>query len=72
MTTEQKISSHLVPEQLRVRQATSEFKDFALIWWNELATLGLQPHIWDELKQQCVKDLFPLLINVIYIRNYNA
>jgi hypothetical protein len=50
MTVEQKFSSHLVPEQHRVRQATSEFKDFALIWWNELATLGLQPHIWDVLK----------------------
>jgi hypothetical protein len=44
MTIEQKFSSHLVPEQHHVRQATSEFKDFALIWWNELATLGLQPH----------------------------
>jgi hypothetical protein len=32
MTAEQKFSSHLVPEQHRVRQATSEFKDFALIW----------------------------------------
>jgi hypothetical protein len=50
MTVEQKFSSHLVPEQHRVRQATSEFKDFALIWWNELATLGLQPHTWDRLK----------------------
>jgi hypothetical protein len=50
MTVEQKFSSHLVPEQHRVRQATSEFKIFALIWWNELATLGLQPHTWDELK----------------------
>jgi hypothetical protein len=50
MTAEQKFSSHLVSEQHRVRQATSEFKDFALIWWNELATLGLQPHTWDGLK----------------------
>jgi hypothetical protein len=50
MTVEQKFSSHLVPEQHRVRQATSEFKDFSLIWWNELATLGLQPHTWDGLK----------------------
>ena len=36
MTVEQKFSSHLVPERHRVRQATSEFKDFAIIWWNEL------------------------------------
>jgi hypothetical protein len=32
MTVEQKFSAHLVPEQHRVRQATSEFKDFAIIW----------------------------------------
>jgi hypothetical protein len=32
MTVKQKFSSHLVPEQHCVRQATSEFKDFALIW----------------------------------------
>jgi hypothetical protein len=50
MTVEQKFSSHLVTEQHCVRQATSEFKDFALIWWNELATLGLQQHTWDGLK----------------------
>jgi hypothetical protein len=31
MTVEQKISSHRVPEQYRVRQAIGEFKDFALI-----------------------------------------
>jgi hypothetical protein len=50
MTVEQKFSSRLVTEQHRVRQATSEFKDFALIWWNKLATLMLQPHTWDGLK----------------------
>jgi hypothetical protein len=50
MTVEQKFISHLVPEQHRVRQATSEFKDFSLISWNELSTLGLQPHPWDGLK----------------------
>ena len=31
MMVEQKFSAHLVPEQHRVRQATSEFKDFAII-----------------------------------------
>jgi hypothetical protein len=49
MTIGQKFSSHLVPEQHLVRQATSEYKDFGLIWCNELATLGLQPHTWDGL-----------------------
>jgi hypothetical protein len=36
MMVEQKFNSHLVLEQHRVRQATIEFKDFAIIWWNEL------------------------------------
>ena len=31
MTVEQKFSAHLVPEHHRVRQATSEFKDFTII-----------------------------------------
>jgi hypothetical protein len=72
MTVEQKFSSHLVAEQHRVRQATSEFKDFALIWWNELATLGLQPHTRDGLKTAMCQRFVPLLINVIYVRNCNA
>jgi hypothetical protein len=32
MTTNQKFRSHLVPEYHHVRQATSDFKDFAIIW----------------------------------------
>jgi hypothetical protein len=43
MTVEQKFSSHLVPERHRVRQATSEFKDFAIIWWNELVNARNAP-----------------------------
>jgi hypothetical protein len=50
MTIDNKFSSHLVPKQHRVRQATSEFKDFAIIWWNELSSLRLQPDTWDRLK----------------------
>jgi hypothetical protein len=42
MTVEQKFNYHLVPEQHHVRQATSEFKDFAVIYWNELSSLHLQ------------------------------
>ncbi|KAG8094604.1 hypothetical protein GUJ93_ZPchr0012g19923 [Zizania palustris] len=51
MTVEQKFNSHLVPEIHRVRQATSEFTDFAIIWWNELANMGLAPATWDGLKR---------------------
>jgi hypothetical protein len=72
MTVEQKFSSHLVPEQHHVRQATSQFNDFALIWWNELATLGLQPHTWDGLKTAMHQRFVPLFINVIYVRNCNT
>jgi hypothetical protein len=59
MIVEQKFSSHLVSEQHHVRQATSEFKDFAHIWWNELATLGLQPHTWDGLKTAMCQKFVP-------------
>ena len=50
MTVEQKFSAHLVPEQHRVRQATNEFKNFAIIWWNGLATHDALPGTWEELK----------------------
>ncbi len=50
MIVEQKFRSHLVPEQYHVRQATSESKDFAIIWWNELSSLHLHPNTWDMLK----------------------
>jgi hypothetical protein len=43
MMVEQKFSSHLVSEHHRVRQATSEFKDFAIIWWNELVNAHNAP-----------------------------
>jgi hypothetical protein len=52
MTVEQKFNSHLVPEQHRVRQATSEFKDFAIIWWNELVNTRVAPHTWNVLKEE--------------------
>jgi hypothetical protein len=50
MIVEQKFSAHLVPEQHRVRQATSEFKDFAFIWWIGLAVENATPSTWEELK----------------------
>jgi hypothetical protein len=50
MIVEQKFCGHLVPEQHRVRQATSEFKDFAIIWWNSLAG-GNIPITWPQLKE---------------------
>src|SRR5512140_3245807 len=50
MTVEQKFSAHLVPDQHRVRQASSEFKDFAIMWWAMLADDGVLPTIWKELK----------------------
>jgi hypothetical protein len=50
MIVEQKFSGDLVPEQHRVRQATSEFKDFAIIWWNTLAG-GNIPVTWPQLKE---------------------
>ena len=39
-----------MPEHHRVRQATSEFKDFAIICWNGLAAKDALPGMWEELK----------------------
>ena len=50
MIVEQKFSAHLVPEQHHIRQATSEFKDFAIIWWTGLVADNCQPRTWEELK----------------------
>nr|AAX95158.1 retrotransposon protein, putative, Ty3-gypsy sub-class [Oryza sativa Japonica Group]ABA92365.1 retrotransposon protein, putative, Ty3-gypsy subclass [Oryza sativa Japonica Group] len=50
MTVEQKFNAHLIPEQHRVRQASSEFKDFAIMWWTGLSDEGVLPTTWEELK----------------------
>ncbi len=50
MTVEQKFSAHLVPEQHRVRQASSGFKEFAYIWWSRLDVGRALPTTWKELK----------------------
>jgi hypothetical protein len=43
MTVEQKFASYLVPEHHQVREATSEFKDFAIVWWTSLVGDGREP-----------------------------
>jgi hypothetical protein len=50
MSVEQKFSAHLVPERHRVRQASSEFKDFAIIWWSGLVAENALPTTWEQLK----------------------
>jgi hypothetical protein len=59
MTIDNIFSSHLVSEQHRVRQATSAFKDFAIIWWNELPSLRLRPNTWDMLKTAMYERFVP-------------
>jgi hypothetical protein len=66
MTVEQKFNSHLVPEQHRVRQATSEFRDFAIILWNELVNTCAAPQTWNALKEEMRARFVPLLIDVIF------
>jgi hypothetical protein len=55
LAIEQKFNSHLVPAELRVRLATSEFTSFALFWWNDLCTApnnaNAIPQTWNALKQ---------------------
>jgi hypothetical protein len=47
MLVEQKFAAYLVPDRYKVRQATSEFRDFALIWW---ASLSQKHDTWENLK----------------------
>jgi hypothetical protein len=50
MTIEQKFAAHLIPERHQVRQATSEFKDFAIVWWTSLVGDGRAHTTWEDLK----------------------
>ena len=56
MAVDQKFSSHQVPEEYRVKLATSEFTSFALFWWNDIynnvnANANAQiPQTWTVLK----------------------
>ena len=55
LAVEQKINSHLVPAEHRVRLATSEFTSFALLWWNDLCNAGNAAAVrptWPILKQR--------------------
>jgi hypothetical protein len=61
ITVEQKFSAHLVPEQHRVRQATSEFKDFAIIWWTVFVSAGVALIHALKLKLLCAIGLSPFL-----------
>ena len=52
---DQKFKSHLVPEEHRVRLATSEFTGFALFWWSDLCdsnNANALPQTWTTLKQR--------------------
>jgi hypothetical protein len=72
MTVEQKFNSHLVPEQHRVRQATSEFRDFAIIWWNELVNTRAAPQTWNALKEEMRARFVPPSYSVTFGKNCNA
>jgi hypothetical protein len=50
MAVDKKFSSHLVLEKHKVKHATSEFKDFAIVWWYGLAPQDALPSTWEELK----------------------
>jgi hypothetical protein len=52
MMVEQNFNFHLVLEQNRVRQPTSEFKDFVIFWWNELVNTRVAPHTGNALKEE--------------------
>jgi hypothetical protein len=53
LVVDQKFACHDVPEDKRVRAATSEFTDFASVWWCEYCRTHINalPLTWDDLKQ---------------------
>jgi hypothetical protein len=53
LTVDQKFACHEFPENPRVRAATSEFTDFASVWWMEHAKKHPNniPRTWDALKR---------------------
>ncbi|PVH36619.1 hypothetical protein PAHAL_6G124100 [Panicum hallii] len=52
IVVDQKFACHNFPENARVRAATSEFTDFASIWWIEHGNKNVDdmPQTWDALK----------------------
>jgi hypothetical protein len=49
---DQKFACHEFPENTRVRAATSEFMDFATVWWNEhVKNPNNIPQTWNALKR---------------------
>jgi hypothetical protein len=72
MTVDNKFSSHLVAEQHHVRQTTSEFKIFAIIWWNELSSLHFQPDTWDRLEGVMCERFVPPAYQHDLRKNCNA
>ena len=62
-SVDQKFSSHQVPEEYRVRLATSEFTSFALFWWNDIcnnANANAQiPQTWTVLKRRMKSRFVP-------------
>jgi hypothetical protein len=53
IAVDQKFACHEFPETTRVRAATSEFTDFASIWWIEYGKKNPTNilHTWDALKR---------------------
>ena len=52
LSVEQKFACHDIPENQRVRAATSEFTNFAFMWWSEYYHINKNniPTTWDALK----------------------
>jgi hypothetical protein len=60
LVVEQVFNSRIVPEIHRVQQATSEFKDFASIWWYGLNATNALPNTWEHLKEAMRDHFIPL------------
>jgi hypothetical protein len=70
---EQKFACFEFPESARVRVATSEFSDFAYVWWVEYGKKHPNdiPQTWIALKRVCGLDLFLHTMHVISLISFN-
>jgi hypothetical protein len=53
LSVDKKIACHDIPKNQRVRAATSEFTNFASVWWSEYCHNNVKsiPTTWDTLKR---------------------
>jgi hypothetical protein len=74
LSVDQKFACYEFSDDKKVRAATSEFTDFASVWWHEYQTKNPAtiPQTWNALKRIMRNRLFLSIMLVTCCRNYNS